>query len=81
MYLPISGVEEELAVRAPIVLAVLDADRVESPLDGGRALVRREDPLTGRDERARCLCEIHGRRIPTREGRARKRVSLRAALA
>jgi len=44
--------EQQLAIRAAIVLGVLDAYRVETSLDGARALVRGEDALTWSDERA-----------------------------
>ena len=37
--------EEKLAVRAAIVLGVLDADGVEPALDGAGALVRGKDPF------------------------------------
>ena len=45
------GREQEVAVRAPVVLGVFDADRVEALLDGAGALVGGEDALAGRDER------------------------------
>src|SRR3977135_3814028 len=54
--------EQHLAIRAPVVLGVLDADRVEPSLDGAGALVRGEDALAGGDQCASDLGDIcHGR--------------------
>src|SRR5690606_22543180 len=43
--------EEHLAVGAAVLLGGLHLDRVEALLDRPRALVRREDPLAGGDQR------------------------------
>ena len=47
-----------LAVRAPVLLGRLDADRVEALLDRAAALVRGEDPLALGDERLGGLMQL-----------------------
>jgi len=50
--------EEQVAVRLPVRLRRLDSDRVETLLDRGAALVRREDPFPAGDERLRGLVQL-----------------------
>ncbi len=50
--------EEQVAVGAPVVLGVLDSDRVEALLDRAGALVGGEDPLAVGDERAGDLVQL-----------------------
>src|SRR5262249_53165519 len=50
--------EEHVAVRAPVVLGVLDPDRVEALLDRARALVGGEDALAFGDERLGGLVQL-----------------------
>ena len=56
--------EQELAVRAAVVLRVVDADRIETFLDGAGALVRSEDAFPRSDQRASDIGELsHGVRL------------------
>jgi hypothetical protein len=52
--------EEEVAIRAPVLLRRLDPDRVEALLDRAARLVGGEDPLPLGDERARGLVQFAG---------------------
>ena len=54
---PLRG-EEQLAIRAPVLLSGLDSDRVEALLDRSLALVRGKDSLALRDERFRSRFEL-----------------------
>jgi hypothetical protein len=56
------GAEQHLAVVAPVLFGGRDVDALEALLDGGRALVRGEDALAGRDDRTCGFFEVgHGR--------------------
>src|SRR5207244_2684523 len=50
--------EEQVAIRAPVLLGRLDVDGVEAFLDRAGALVGGEDALAGSDESARGALEI-----------------------
>src|SRR5262249_41855418 len=50
--------EEQVPVRAPVLLGGVDADRVEALLDRAVALVGGEDPFPLGDERARGLVQL-----------------------